>query len=1119
MSRLIGGAMLCGLVLALVAPVSAQVPATSQDGDLTQPGKKPIPLITLEQAEAALNAVESDDQLDDAVKSSLRSKYQQAIEELRERQRLEAQTGEYRKTLESAPELVKQLRDKLEALSAIGSDEAALPDGDPQDWQWELDLRRIKFGELNDQLAQSSKQLREFSRRPAQISSRIPQIERQLRGIRKELSSPELAQGFTSPNRVAERSLLDSQQSRLLSERENLQQELLSLSVREDLLEAENELLKQQLKIAAGTVKALNSSLYERLSKDAREIRTRVDSLSEDLPAGTDADQEFAAEVQELAQQFETIVRLQPSVQNAQDNIAHLFQIMEEDYLRLQELRGLSTSGTLTVQVLHRLQRAALRAHLDVRTMELPALDEVQLASIQVRETLAGQSDVEQKFADSASEAVSLLVSLRRELLEGLQQQQGTQRLALAKLKQNEQEYRDRAAEVRSDISAQLLGFEVHSSPPLAIDSLTEIPQGLNWVFSRDHWSAYGNALVRYVTEQPVINLGLLLIVTGLLVGRRWIQKALVRSGAEVGKISKDRFSRTLQAVVWTILLAAPLPLLIGFAFRVTLHATETSDWMFGLSDGLWHAARIASFAEVAVAVCLHGGLGEVHLRWSNRVLVLLRRMIRRLMVVYLPTIVLTSLCAVGESSQYFGSVGLVSFLLAHLWAVFVLWQLVRALDRAPEPGADNLRKAHVTLRRLGFSALQICLIALSIVACLGYLLTAIQLSQGLVWTVARIFGGVTLYYLTLRWFAIRKRRLKLAEAVERRRARLKEAERGEPQEESGEIVSVNLENQQGMDLDSVSEHLRNLLRLLFSLLVGMYVVFLWTRIYPLADVMDSISIPLGEALTLLGLIKAILIVIVTVILVRILPGLLELTFLRATTIDSGTRHAIYTLGQYAVISLGFVMVTNAVNMDWAKLGWIAAGLSVGLGFGLQEVVANFVCGLILLFERPIRVGDVVTINGTTGTVTRINIRATTIMNWDRQDFVVPNKNLITGTILNWTLTASVNRIVVSVGVAYGTDTEKAQQILLDVANEHPRILDDPAPFTSFEQFGDSSLNLVLFAYLPDLDYRIKTITDMHTTINKRFAAAGIEIAFPQRDVHLRSAEESSAAAYGEEID
>jgi potassium efflux system protein len=168
-------------------------------------------------------------------------------------------------------------------------------------------------------------------------------------------------------------------------------------------------------------------------------------------------------------------------------------------------------------------------------------------------------------------------------------------------------------------------------------------------------------------------------------------------------------------------------------------------------------------------------------------------------------------------------------------------------------------------------------------------------------------------------------------------------------------------------------------------------------------------------------------------------------------------------------------------------------------------VLSNFVCGLILLFERPVRVGDIVTVEGMTGTVTRIRMRATTLINWDRQELVVPNKTLVTGTLMNWTLSAPINRLIIAVGVAYGSDTEKARQILLDVAADHPLVLDEPPPMATFEEFADSSLILRLRVYVPDLDNRWKTTSDLHTEIDKRFAAAGIEIAFPQQDLHLRS--------------
>ncbi len=140
------------------------------------------------------------------------------------------------------------------------------------------------------------------------------------------------------------------------------------------------------------------------------------------------------------------------------------------------------------------------------------------------------------------------------------------------------------------------------------------------------------------------------------------------------------------------------------------------------------------------------------------------------------------------------------------------------------------------------------------------------------------------------------------------------------------------------------------------------------------------------------------------------------------------------------------------------------------------------------------------------GTVTKIRIRSTTITNADRQAFIVPNKTLITGSLLNWTLNSAVCRIAIRFGVACGSDTEQARQMLLEIAQSHPFVLDEPAPVANFEAFGDSSLNLVLFAFLPDVKNRTKTITELHTEIDRRFAKAGIDIPNPQMDINLHEA-------------
>jgi potassium efflux system protein len=232
-------------------------------------------------------------------------------------------------------------------------------------------------------------------------------------------------------------------------------------------------------------------------------------------------------------------------------------------------------------------------------------------------------------------------------------------------------------------------------------------------------------------------------------------------------------------------------------------------------------------------------------------------------------------------------------------------------------------------------------------------------------------------------------------------------------------------------------------------------------------------------------------------------PAVLELTLLQRLPMSRASRYAFTTLTQYAVAMLGIVITFNALGLQWSSIQWLVAALSVGLGFGLQEIVANFISGIILLFEQRIRVGDIVTVNGTSGTVSKIRIRATTIVNWDRQELVIPNKTFITGELINWTLSDTINRVQITVGVSYGTDTREALRILGEVAEAHPNVMTDPAPLITFEGFGDNSLTLVMRVYLANLDNRLRTISELHQTILDKTREAGIEIAFPQRDVHL----------------
>jgi potassium efflux system protein len=241
-----------------------------------------------------------------------------------------------------------------------------------------------------------------------------------------------------------------------------------------------------------------------------------------------------------------------------------------------------------------------------------------------------------------------------------------------------------------------------------------------------------------------------------------------------------------------------------------------------------------------------------------------------------------------------------------------------------------------------------------------------------------------------------------------------------------------------------------------------------------------------------------------TVMASRNLPGLIELGLLSQTSIDAASRYAITSILRYAIVITGTVVGLQLLGMRWSQLQWMAAALTVGLGFGLQEIFANFVSGLILLFERPFRVGDVISVGDLTGRVTRIRTRATTILDFDNREIVVPNKNFITGQLLNWTLSDSTTRITIRVGVAYGTDPEQVHARLLQAAANHPLVLRDPEPRSWFLAFGASSLDFELRVFVESLADRLQVQSELHRDIVRLFAEDGIEIAFPQMDLHVR---------------
>tara|TARA_R110002072_G_scaffold42064_12_gene118097 strand:+ start:35969 stop:39694 length:3726 start_codon:yes stop_codon:yes gene_type:complete len=258
-------------------------------------------------------------------------------------------------------------------------------------------------------------------------------------------------------------------------------------------------------------------------------------------------------------------------------------------------------------------------------------------------------------------------------------------------------------------------------------------------------------------------------------------------------------------------------------------------------------------------------------------------------------------------------------------------------------------------------------------------------------------------------------------------------------------------------------------------------------------------------SITLADIGFSLIVLIATWIAFRNIPGLIEIVVLQRLPLDAGSRYALSTVLRYLIAIAGILVAFKAVGISWSNVQWLAAALTFGLAFGLQEIFANFVSGLIILAERPIRLGDTVTVGGVSGTVMRIRMRATTISDWDRKELVIPNKTFITGEVINWSLTDPVLRIKIEVGVSYSSDIDKVERLLLKIAKRNATVLADPEPRVLFKDFGDSTLNFELRVFIPHIDFYVPVRNEINRDIFKSFGKEGIEIAFPQRDLHVRS--------------
>ncbi len=614
-------------------------------------------------------------------------------------------------------------------------------------------------------------------------------------------------------------------------------------------------------------------------------------------------------------------------------------------------------------------------------------------------------------------------------------------------------------------------------------------------------------ALVNDARSRPVWwGLAALLVAT-MLIGQVWANTLLRTSGEAAAKPITTQFSPTVEAALATMWLALTVPIFVGFlGWRLSQAAGDlphAAGWTLVLFAAAYAMLNLVRYAS------RRGGLGTHHFAWDKESLTDIRHAAKSIQLLALPLLAVAVAVEISRDEESINSLGRLSLIVATILTGMICCRLFRpsgALAAALATAAGGSLGA----RAAGVLAPVVTLTMLGLItaSAAGYHYAAMQLTRRVFVSCVIVFACLALRSLLMRWLLVTYRRVAMKHARERRQAKIEAVENASP-----DIPVVETVPQ--VNLSDINRQARNLVGAGAGLAFAAALWFLWGDMLPALSFFGRVQLwasgpasssPDGIAayVTLTDLFVTVAIFASTWFAARNLPGLLEIAVLQKLPLDPGARYAASSVTRYAIIVGGGALGMRQLGIGWQSVQWLIAAMTVGLGFGLQEIFANFVSGMILLFERPARVGDTVTIGEITGTITKIRIRATTILDWDNRELIVPNKEFVTGNLVNWTLSNPNLRLVIKVGVAYGSDTRLATELLYQVAADNPHVLESPEPLVVFHEFGESSLNFELRLFVSDLTMYRRLRHDLHLAIDDSFRRNSIEIAFPQCDLHIK---------------
>ncbi|WP_162300050.1 mechanosensitive channel MscK [Kineobactrum sediminis] len=1034
--------------------------------------------------------------LPEAERQQLQTLYQATLDFLLDTQRLETEQAELRKQLAEAPGRISSLRQRVEELQLPAAEalrsrfaELELPEVE--------ELLRDKLAQLfvwQGQLTNINSELIAAQTLPERSQARIANNQ-----AREQALSEQLRQAQKQPESRSNRARIEqlrAERANLAALNDLLQQRLAGNRLLQDLAQQQRDLLRRQIRAMELEIDVLQEVLDNRRRTQSEQAisATREQQLSANthtiLLTEVSLNRQLSEQLLASTVRIGEITRRNITLAQQVDNLIQVDRALEQ---QIAVLEGSILLSRILQQQKATLPRVRLQADiadeiadLRLRQFELNALqtersdpdDYVSMLLVELPEhARAEQFKPLQRIVNDSTRLIEQLLDITSSQL--------SQAITLQMRQRQLQDLTDNLKQV---INNQLIW--VASARRIDLPWLLELPENVYRQWQSLPLATGLELLLRSLAN----NWGWLLALSGILAlyarARPALRRLLAALNEDVRDFHRDSATHTLKALLLTVAIIAPVPLLIA-AFALLLFTLEPPLPIAGYV--LLQVALAWFVLHLFYRVLDNDGIACRHFHWPEPMVQQLHKLISRIAPILLP-LVLT--IAVNLSvPEYLGQdvIGRVLILVGMLLLGALFYRTMRS--------SKHLYESRT--RYLGaMLALVLTPLVLAGMAFWGYQYTAMNVANRYLYTLYLMVGWLLAEGTVVRSLSVAARKLAYQRALTKR-----EPETNEDTPEPGADLETREVNQQSL----------RLARLGIFVLFAVLIYLVWSDLVGAAAYLDSISLwqynagtsesPQLAPMTVADVLGALLIVVFTITLARNLPGLLEIMVLSRLNLQQGSSFAMTTMLSYVIVSVGIISTLSALGVSWNKLQWLVAALSVGLGFGLQEIFANAVSGVIILFERPVRIGDVITVGDLSGTVSQIRIRATTITDFDRKEIIIPNKTFVTGQLINWSLSDTLIRLVISVGVAYGSDLEKTRELLLQIARDHPDVLKEPEPTVLFLSFGDSSLNHELRIFVGDLNTRLTVLDEVNRQVDTLFKENNIEIAFRQVDLNLRSSE------------